>query len=175
MLTILDIKKHLSSNWVYFPCIFHILVLFNKLENLMFSSYNLLHIFFIITKLLYSHPAVRDRAGLFPLHWANFNNSLIQQLCKHGLMDNLQFTFYQYREIIKNPSSMNLMELKHQLMFRHLTNQIVENCKVQIYPVIELILVLPIFTDKITGMKKLIVSQLHFITEKKKEEINRPP
>lgn len=42
-------------------------------------------------------------------------------------MDNLQFTFYQYREIIKNPSSMNLMELKHQLMFRHLTNQIVEN------------------------------------------------
>lgn len=28
-------------------------------------------------------------------------------------MDNLQFTFYQYREIIKNPSSMNLMELKH--------------------------------------------------------------
>lgn len=81
---ILDIKKHLSSNWVYFPCIFHILVLFNKLENLMFSSYNLLHIFFIITKLLYSHPAVRDRAGLFPLHWANFNNSLIQQLCKHG-------------------------------------------------------------------------------------------
>lgn len=88
-------------------------------------------------------------------------------------MDNLQFTFYQYREIIKNPSSMNLMELKHQLMF--LTNQIVENCKVQIYPVIELILILPIFTDKITGMKKLIVSQLHFITVKKKEEINRPP
>lgn len=83
-------------------------------------------------------------------------------------MDNLQFTFYQYREIIKNPSSMNLMELKHQLMFRHLTNQIVENCKVQIYPVIELILILPIFTDKITGMKKLIVSQLHFITVKKK-------
>lgn len=65
-------------------------------------------------------------------------------------MDNLQFTFYQYREIIKNPSSMNLMELKHQLMFRHLTNQIVENCKVQI------------------GMKKLIVSQLHFITVKKR-------
>lgn len=90
-------------------------------------------------------------------------------------MDNLQFTFYQYREIIKNPSSMNLMELKHQLMFRHLTNQIVENCRVQIYPVIELILILLIFTDKITGMKKLIVSQLHFITVKKKEEINRPP
>lgn len=90
-------------------------------------------------------------------------------------MDNLQFTFYQYREIIKNPSSMNLMELKHQLMFRHLTNQIVENCKVQIYPVINLILILPIFTDKITGMKKLIVSQLHFITVKKEEEINRPP
>lgn len=83
-------------------------------------------------------------------------------------MDNLQFTFYQYREIIKNPSSMNLMELKHQLMFRHLTNQIVENCKVQIYPVIELILILPIFTDKITGMKKLIVSQLHFIKKKRR-------
>lgn len=60
-------------------------------------------------------------------------------------------------------------------MFRHLTNQIVENCKVQIYPVIELILILIIFTDKITGMKKLIVGQLHFITVKKKEEINRPP
>lgn len=61
-------------------------------------------------------------------------------------------------------------------MFRHLTNHFVENCKVQIYPVIELILILPIFTDNITGMKKLIVSQLHFITVKKKEEeINRPP
>lgn len=50
-------------------------------------------------------------------------------------------------------------------MFRHLTNQIVENCKVQIYPVIELILILPIFTDKITGMKKLIVSQLHISSQ----------
>lgn len=60
-------------------------------------------------------------------------------------------------------------------MFRHLTNHLVENCKVQIYPVTELILILPIFTDKITGMKKLIGSQLHFITVKIKEEINRPP
>lgn len=56
-------------------------------------------------------------------------------------------------------------------MFRHLTNHLVENCKVQIYPVTELILILPIFTDKITGMKKLIVGQLHFITVKKKKKL----
>lgn len=77
MLIILDIKKYLSLNWVYFLCIFYILVFFNKLENLMFLLYNLLYIFFIIIKFLYSYLVVRDRVGLFFLYWVNFNNFLI--------------------------------------------------------------------------------------------------